>query len=165
MKNTITEEILKCIVVYDVNCQYYKNFLKRVDASPYLEVHPGLVIIPGIGLFHVHGHQLICLARFSPTFIQGAGQSDGEILETMWLTLNHVGRISQTMTLAHRTEVLDSHMGDNNWKKLVNMGEFEIYISLVLLMEFSIILVPEMEEDSIQTHRCGSRVRKAFRHC
>ncbi|KIJ92471.1 hypothetical protein K443DRAFT_46691, partial [Laccaria amethystina LaAM-08-1] len=25
------------------------------------------------------------------------------------------------MTLAHRTEVLDAHMGDNNWKKLVNM--------------------------------------------
>ncbi|EDR05671.1 uncharacterized protein LACBIDRAFT_329545 [Laccaria bicolor S238N-H82] len=25
------------------------------------------------------------------------------------------------MTLAHRTEVLDAHMGDHNWKKLVNM--------------------------------------------
>lgn len=122
LKNTGTSEAPKCIVLYDVNCQYYKNFTKRVEDSPYLEVHPGLIIIPGIGLFHVHGHQLVCLARFSPTFIEGAGQSDGEILETMWSTLNHIGRIARTMTLAHRTEVLDSHMGDNNWKKLINMG-------------------------------------------
>ena len=96
---------------------------KRVKESLFLQVHPKLVIILGIGLFHVHGHQLICLARFSPTFIIGAGQSDGEILETLWSTLNHVGRVSQTMTLAHRTEVLDAHMHDNNWKKLVNMSE------------------------------------------
>ena len=122
LKNTGTSEAPKCIVLYDVNCQYYQNFTKRVEDSPYLEVHPGLIIIPGIGLFHVHGHQLVCLARFSPTFIEGAGQSDGEILETMWSTLNHIGRIARTMTLAHRTEVLDSHMGDNNWKKLINMG-------------------------------------------
>ena len=86
-------------------------------------MHPELIIIPGIGLFHVHGHQLVCLARFLLTFIIRAGQSDGEILETLWSTLNHIGRILQTMTLAHQTEVLDAHMGDNNWKKLVNMGE------------------------------------------
>ena len=110
LKNTGTSEAPKCIVLYDVNCQYSKNFLKRVEDAPYLEVHPGLIIIPGIGLFHVHGHQLICLARFSPTFIEGAGQSDGEILETMWSTLNHIGRIARTMTLAHRTEVLDAHI-------------------------------------------------------
>ena len=123
MKNTGASDAPRCIVIYDVNCQYFKNFRRRVKESPFLHVHPELIIIPGIGLFHVHGHQLICLARFSPTFIVGAGQSDGEILETLWSTLNHVGRISRTMTLAHRTEVLDAHMGDNNWKKLVNMGE------------------------------------------
>ena len=60
LKNTGTSEAPKCIVLYDVNCQYYKNFTKRVEDSPYLEVHPGLIIIPGIGLFHVHGHQLVC---------------------------------------------------------------------------------------------------------
>ena len=123
MKNTGASHAPHCIVVYDVNCQYFNNFRRRVKESPFLQVHPELVIIPGIGLFHVHGHQLICLARFSPTFIIGAGQSDGEILETLWLTLNHVGRISRTMTLAHCTEVLDAHMGDNNWKKLINMSE------------------------------------------
>ena len=123
LKNTGAEGAPCCIVVYDVNCQYFKNFQKWVQESPFLEVHPGLIIIPGIGLSHVHRHQLVCLARFLLTFIVGAGQSDGEILETLSSTLNHVGRISWTMTLAHQTEVLDAHMGDNNWKKLVNMGE------------------------------------------
>ena len=123
IKNTGASDTPRCIVVYDVNCQYFTNFHRRVRESPFLHIHPELVIIQGIGLFHVHRHQLICLARFSPSFIVGAGQSDGEILETLWSTLNHVGRISQTMTLAHHTEVLDAHMGDNNWKKLVNMSE------------------------------------------
>jgi hypothetical protein len=77
---------------------------------------------------------LICLARYSPTFIEGAGQSDGEILETLWSTLNHVGQISQTMMLAHQTEVLDSHMGDNNWKKLVNIGKFELSLLSLFLI-------------------------------
>ena len=94
MKNTGASDTPRCIVIYDVNCQYFKNFRRRVKESPFLHVHPELIIIPGIGLFHVHGHQLICLARFSPTFIIGAGQSDGEILEALWSTLNHVGRIS-----------------------------------------------------------------------
>ena len=123
IKNTGASDAPRCIVVYDVNCQYFTNFRRRVRESPFLHVHPELVIILGIGLFHVHGHQLICLARFSPSFIVGAGQSDGEILETLWSTLNHVRRISRTMTLAHCTEVLDAHRGDNNWKKLVNMSE------------------------------------------
>jgi len=59
-----------------------------MEQSPYLELAPGLVIIPGIRLFHVHGHQVTCLARFTLTFIKGAGQVDGEIIETLWATLN-----------------------------------------------------------------------------
>jgi hypothetical protein len=121
LANTGCQDIQTCIVVYDVMCQYYKHLRARVNSSSYLDIPANLQIIPGIGLFHVHGHQQQCYARFSPSFIQGAGNADGEILETLWSVLNDVGRTTSTMTLAHRSEVLDAHMGDSNWKKLIRM--------------------------------------------
>jgi hypothetical protein len=78
----------------------------------------------GIGQFHVHGHQDICLYRFSTQFIPGAAIVDGEILETLWSVLNNISRSTRTATLAHRAEILDDHMNDWNWKKLVGIGEY-----------------------------------------
>jgi len=90
--------------------------------------------------------------RFAPTFIPGAGQTDGEILETLWAVLNKVGCTTQTMTLAHRSEVLDAHMLDNNWKKMINMGIFTMFISLLFLTEVQ----------SVISARSGSEPRQGF---
>lgn len=49
---------------------------------------------------------------------------DGEILETLWSTLNSISPSLRTSTLAHRSEVLDDHMNDGNWKKMVSMSEY-----------------------------------------
>jgi hypothetical protein len=123
LKTMNLDELKRIIVFYDIMCQYLKRLRLRVGQSPYLELAPGLVIIPGIGLFHVHGHQVTCLARFAPTFIKGAGQVDGEIIETLWATLNDASQCTRTATLAHRAEMLNDHMNDGNWKKLVGIGE------------------------------------------
>jgi hypothetical protein len=122
ISTTLAHNAPHCIVVYDIMCQYYRYLRRRVAESKFLTIPESLKIIPGIGLFHVHGHQETCLPRYAPSFIDFAGQADGEILETLWSVLNNVGRTSRTMTLAHRSEVLDSHMCDSNWKKLVNMS-------------------------------------------
>ncbi|KAF8952574.1 hypothetical protein BDZ97DRAFT_1768347, partial [Flammula alnicola] len=53
-------------------------------------------------------------------------QSDGEVLERLFSILNGISTIARTMTLAHRTENVDAHMGDNNFKKMIDMGEFFI---------------------------------------
>lgn len=78
----------------------------------------------GIGEFHVGGHVERCFARHSPQFIPGAGMVDGEILETLWSVLNEVSPSTQTATLASRTEMLDDHMLDSNWKKLLGIGRY-----------------------------------------
>ncbi|KAF8868310.1 hypothetical protein CPB84DRAFT_1756485 [Gymnopilus junonius] len=52
-------------------------------------------------LFHVHGHKEECLYRFATTYIPG---------EYPWCNNGH------------RTEILDDHMGDSNWKKIINMA-------------------------------------------
>ena len=49
---------------------------------------------------------------------------DGEVLETLWSVLNTVSASTQTASLAHRTEILDDHMNDSNFKKMLNIGNY-----------------------------------------
>ncbi|PPQ79182.1 hypothetical protein CVT26_000453 [Gymnopilus dilepis] len=123
-KFTNTDKCPCILYCYDVNCQYHKNLFKRVEQGRYLNFRIGLNLIPSIGMFHVHGHQDVCYARFAPRFIPGMGTPDGETLERLFSVLNGISTIARTMTLAHRSETLDSHMGDNNFKKMIGMGEY-----------------------------------------
>ncbi|KAG2105437.1 uncharacterized protein F5147DRAFT_551289, partial [Suillus discolor] len=54
------EGITRAVTFYDINCQYNKHFRVWVDRGRFLEMAPQLTIIPGIGLWHVHGHQDSC---------------------------------------------------------------------------------------------------------
>ncbi|KAG2078365.1 hypothetical protein BDR04DRAFT_979094, partial [Suillus decipiens] len=74
---------------YDINCQYNKHFQDWVDRSQFLEIVPELIIIAGIGLWHVHGHQDSCYVQYyALNFIEGIGWINGEIMETLWVRLN-----------------------------------------------------------------------------
>ncbi|KAG1864550.1 hypothetical protein C8R48DRAFT_578548, partial [Suillus tomentosus] len=59
-----------------------------VAQSPYLEMPVNINIMPGIGLWHVHGHQESCFVCYTSNFIPGAARIDGEIMETLWSPLN-----------------------------------------------------------------------------
>jgi hypothetical protein len=83
-----------------------------------------LNIIPAVGKFHLASHKGDCFAKYSLNFVEGAGQQDGEILETLWSSLNKASGSIRAMTKAHRQEVLDDHMLDSNWKKMVHIGMF-----------------------------------------
>ncbi|KAF5325617.1 hypothetical protein D9611_000333 [Ephemerocybe angulata] len=110
------------LLLYDIACQYSKNVLKRMTAGNHLLRPDELSKISwGIGTWHVHGHKEECMVRYSPSFIPGAGMTSGEILESLWSTLNEVGRATSVMTLPHRMEVLDSNMMDSNWKKMLGL--------------------------------------------
>ena len=123
IKLTTSEDIPGVILAYDIACQYSINFRRRIEEGPFLDLPVDLPVLPAIGLFHVHGHQPKCYARYAPTFVRGIGKGDGEILETNWGVLNGISPMTRTMTLAHRSEVMDAHFADNNWKKMINMGE------------------------------------------
>jgi hypothetical protein len=116
------EGIPVALVMYDIMCQYRVHFQERVRKSPELSLPSSLELRTGIGLFHIHGHQDSCLPRFSPSYILGAKQVDGEIIETLWAPLNNISRSIRGMSLLHRQEVLDAHMNHSNWKKLVRIG-------------------------------------------
>ena|ERR1700761_335366 len=116
------DDIPVALVMYDIMCQYQVNFQERVRNGSELSLSDDLELRMGIGLFHIHGHQDSCLPRFSPSYIPGAKQVDGEIIETLWAPLNNISRSIRGMSLNHRQEVLDAHMNHSNWKKLVRIG-------------------------------------------
>jgi len=84
------EDIPVALVIYDIMCQYRVNLRDRVEKSPELYLSNSLELWTGIGLFHIHGHQDSCLPCFSSSYISGAKQVDGEIIEMLWAPLNNV---------------------------------------------------------------------------
>lgn len=115
--------LLTILMLYDIMCQFWVNFLRRIATVPdFLSLPASIQIKRGIGLFHIHGHVNECFPRYAPTFIPDAGMLDGEIVETLWNPLNHTASSARVMTWYHRQEYLDAHMGDSNWKKLVRIG-------------------------------------------
>ncbi|KAG1837242.1 hypothetical protein C8R48DRAFT_580563, partial [Suillus tomentosus] len=115
------EGITRAVTFYDINCQYNKHFRVRVDRSRFLEMAPQLTIIPGIGLWHVHGHQDSCYVRYASNFIEGIGRIDGEIMETLWARLNLISPAARGMSSPHRKECLDYQMNDSNFCKMIRM--------------------------------------------
>lgn len=123
LKHANVPEDTKILVWYDIFCQWIVHLSERIsDSKGTLKLPRGADIDGGIGLFHVHGHQDQCYHRFASYFVPGAAMVDGEVLETLWSALNQISRSTRTATLPHREEVLDDHMNDNNWRKLVNMS-------------------------------------------
>jgi hypothetical protein len=114
----------KCLLaLYDILCSWAINFHKRNQASPKLQLPPHLVnFIGGIGQFHIHGHVDRCFVRYSTTYIQGAGLTEGEIMETGWADFNPVSKNARAMSLSNRRETLNSIFGEWNWDKLINCG-------------------------------------------
>ncbi|KAG1907979.1 uncharacterized protein F5891DRAFT_939182, partial [Suillus fuscotomentosus] len=115
------EGITRAVTFYDINCQYNKHFRVRVDRSRFLEMAPQLTIIPGIGLWHVHGHQDSCYVRYASNFIEGIGRIDGEIMETLWARLNLISPAARGMSSPHQKECLDYQMNDSNFCKMIRM--------------------------------------------
>jgi hypothetical protein len=124
----------KALLMYDVVCQYGIRLAQRVARNPYLALPDDLQLMKAIGVWHVHGHIKECFPRYYPAFIQGTGHVDGEVLETLWSNLNLVSPSTWGMSTAHRQEVLDDHMNDSNWKKMVSIGSASLPLFLVLAL-------------------------------
>ena len=117
-----TQGLKQALIAYDVACQWSIHFDKRVKQSQQLHLPRDLKWTPVVGKFHLAAHREQCFARYSLNFVQGAGQLDGEVLETLWAPLNKAAGSIRAMTQPHRQETLDQLILDSNWKKHINMG-------------------------------------------
>ncbi|KAG1834638.1 hypothetical protein DFJ58DRAFT_847572 [Suillus subalutaceus] len=119
-----TDGLRQALTFYDINCQYNKHLWRRVDKSLHLTIPKGMAITPGIGLWHIHGHQEKCFVRYASNFIPVAAQIDGEIMETLWANLNIISPSARGMSTPHQQECLDYQMNDCNFMKMICMGLF-----------------------------------------
>ncbi|KAI6032725.1 hypothetical protein F5J12DRAFT_779172 [Pisolithus orientalis] len=76
----------------------------------------------------IHFYDINCqyskewFAQYAPNFIVGAGWVDGEIMETLWSSLNIISPSARGMATPHQQEVLDFQMNDSNFLKMVRMS-------------------------------------------
>ncbi|KAG2082973.1 uncharacterized protein F5147DRAFT_590177, partial [Suillus discolor] len=82
----------------------HKRLKDHIAESPILEIPEELDIIPGIGLWHVHGHQDSCYVRYASNFIEGAARIDSTIMETLWAPLNIISPAARGMGTLHRKD-------------------------------------------------------------
>jgi hypothetical protein len=117
LKSTHVSPEQGVLLIYDIACQYFVHLQDRIGTRlPF-----GLDIDAAIGLFHVHAHKDQCFFQYATSFIPGAAIVAGEILESLWSSLNAISPTARTATLAHRAEMLDDHATDSNHKKTLGM--------------------------------------------
>jgi hypothetical protein len=120
--NFRTQGLRGTMLAYDIFCQWIIHFPKRVNQSPFLNVPIDMKFVGGVGKFHIYGHIIGCFSVHSLNFLLGAGQMDGEILETLWSDFDKIAPFARTMSEAYCREIYDDHMREWNWKKLVRIG-------------------------------------------
>ena len=112
----------QALVIYDICCQWIIHFRKRVSESEFLKLAESLELTGAVGKWHLAAHIPDCFPKYSLNFVEGAGQVEGEILETLWSRMDEVAGLAQSMSAAHHQETIDEYMNDNNWRKIVWMG-------------------------------------------
>jgi Kyakuja-Dileera-Zisupton transposase len=117
LKSTGVEPEQGVLLIYDIACQYFVHLQDRIGS----ELPFGLDVDAAIGLFHVHAHKEQCFFQYATSFIPGAAIVAGEILESLWSSLNSISPTARTATLAHRAEMLDDHASDSNHKKTLGI--------------------------------------------
>jgi hypothetical protein len=76
-------------------------------------------------------------------YVPGSGVIDGEILETLWAVLNETSQSAKGVMLAHWNEILDDHMNHSNWKKLIGIHKYLIYIHPMTPLNVAMLFIPE----------------------
>jgi Kyakuja-Dileera-Zisupton transposase len=119
---------LHMLLIYDIVCQWIRNFLKRLELCDALEVSQFQDWLVAIGKFHLAVHVKSCFWTHSLNFIEGVGQLAGEMMESCWSPFNPVATMARSMGSAQRKEILNDHMNDANFKKLVGMGKLHLFV-------------------------------------
>ena len=105
-------------------------------------------ITGAVGKWHLAAHIPECFSKFTLNFVEGAGQVEGEILETLWSGMDEVAGLAQAMSIAHHQEVVDEYMNDSNWRKIIRIGRKQYF-----MLHYAALTLPPA--DSL----CGKWIR------
>jgi hypothetical protein len=112
--------LLRVIITYDVICAWSIHFRKRMAEFPESMRIPNTtqvdVAIPG---WHINGHGAKCRNNFNLSYMEGAGRTVGEDIETTWAGTNPLAPSVREMGPAARHDTLNDHWGGWNFRKIV----------------------------------------------
>ena len=112
--------LLRVIITYDIICQWSKNFRKRMQNYPENMRIPETtqvdVAIPG---WHINGHGDACRDNFNLNYMEGAGRTVGEDIETTWAGTNQLAPSIREMGPAARHDTLNDQWNGWNFRKIV----------------------------------------------
>lgn len=111
------------IVSYDCNCQFSAKVLAR-----YARSFPDLMgrlaktrfTIPVV---HLKDHRDNCEYLYASAYLKGAGHFYGEQAEVPWAEFNQLGGRTRQMGTGLRHDVLNAHLNDWNYRKMLTMSE------------------------------------------
>lgn len=115
---------IRHIIAYDIGCQYCRHFVERISASfPDIEQYAELIEFL-VGKMHLQGHIYDCQYRYSFNYTSGTGRTDGEEIERFWSEIIMAAGSTKQMNPGHRHDTLDDLIGDWNWIKLCELGQW-----------------------------------------
>ncbi|OBZ73392.1 hypothetical protein A0H81_06621 [Grifola frondosa] len=117
--STLLGVILAILFSYDIACQWFRNFFKRMQEFPDdLRFEPKDAVRFAIPKkhFRVHGPNH---SQFSLNYLPKVGRTYGEGIESAWAHMNPVSLSTREMTPGGRHEVLNDHWGGWNWQKTI----------------------------------------------
>src|SRR5258705_2986474 len=114
---------VQALIIYDICCQWSIHFRQCVSESEFLEISDTLDITGAIGKWHLAAHIPECFPKFTLNFIEGAGQVDGEILETLWSNMDEVAGVSPVKLDSHYHGTTDGDYDDSNLCASIYSGE------------------------------------------
>ena len=89
------------LLIYDVCCQLVLHFKERVAKGEFLLLWEYFKLTLAVRKFHLGAHIKECFYKYSLNFIEGSGQIDGEIMETLWFIMDKVSGMTRSMSWAH----------------------------------------------------------------
>jgi hypothetical protein len=132
--------LLRTVLTYDIVCQWSKNFRKCMEEFLVEMQIPDTthvdVAIPG---WHINGHGQTCWDNFNLSYLEGAGRTVGEDIETTWAGTNLLAPIVWEMGPAVRHDTLNNHWNGWNFHKI--MGFHMSFISLRLLYVYCLSIL------------------------
>jgi len=121
----------KIFMSYDIACQWGIHFKTRM-ATKFpgdWSVNNGTTTVKMlVPKFHLPAHVEKCQCDFSFNYTKHVGRTDGEAPEGGWSKINGLVASAREMGPGSRHDLLEGHMGDSNWKKVVGMSLHFIFI-------------------------------------
>ncbi|KDQ05717.1 hypothetical protein BOTBODRAFT_77692, partial [Botryobasidium botryosum FD-172 SS1] len=117
-----TEDVPRIVLTYDVNCQYCRRLPQRFpERFPHILPSHLDRIEFYIPKMHLLAHREDCQYLYSLNFNPSTGRVDGEGIERTWSDMNESATSTREMNAGHRHEVLEDHMDEVGFKKLIKL--------------------------------------------